>query len=365
MISFIPELKIFYILFKYNIGTIDKITLIKEIKTYIETTCHIFVKFVQLFLTTQYVWSDKFTIEEITEINDILNNFNYDNTNKYRIGCGSVASVYIDKNNKNIVNKKLIPNIIKNIDESYYKFKTIKNISRMFGIKVVSDNNFEDYKNSIVKQTDLIQEVNNLNKMAFIFKHSNLPFTNFVRFPKIYKFNKESITMSYIKGVTLNEFIKKYPDLEFECCKLLFSSIKLMILNNFLHGDLHEGNYLFDIENKKVVIYFIDFGITNVIDDTNKQNIINYLENHNILNRCKMYYEMTNKTINFDMFMKIYIENMKSIEGSPGENIQVWKKYGVELNLNYINLIISIINLKIKYINKYKTKLVDVLKSVQ
>lgn len=358
------ELYIFYILFKYKTGFIDKIQFIKEIKDYLFGKCQIFVKFFQIFLLTQYSWGDEFTMEEMNEINNILNNFNYDIDNKRRIGCGSVAVVYIDNNNENHVLKRLLPNIHKNIVESFNKFNNINNIAYLFNLKFLSKETFLDYKDIIIKQTRLDIEVNNLNRMKSMFAD-----IDFVSIPSIINYSKNHIKMTFENGKTLTEFTKLYPNLEEECALKLFTSIKIMIMNKFVHGDLHEGNFLFslkDINNKKsVILHLIDFGIVNTLDDNIKNVMIDYLESHNIKNRCRLYYELTDKNISFDKFTEIYSKNIKKMETELSSKIYLWRHYGIKINLQYINLLFSLINLKVRLFNKYKKNIIKVLEQYE
>lgn len=75
--------------------------------------------------------------------------------------------------------------------------------------------------------------------------------------PKIYYIDKNSIIMKYIKGITLKEFRKKYP--EYPLTDIRNRIIELeniwWKIGKFTHSDLHDGNILI---TKDLKVYLID-----------------------------------------------------------------------------------------------------------
>lgn len=77
--------------------------------------------------------------------------------------------------------------------------------------------------------------------------------------------------MRYVTGDTINIFLQKYPEKKEECDKLLRISIINMISKKFLHGDLHDGNLLFFLNNDEVKLNIIDFGLVITLTDEQKE----------------------------------------------------------------------------------------------
>ena len=284
------DIYLFYILLKYYFHQ-DKIMLFQQIKEYLINENPILIKFLQIFLLTQYQWDDSFSSEEINEINDLLFNFEIDHPkSSFKVGCGSVAYVYFKDNTKKIVIKELIEDIENKINASYSRLSKYVSLTKYFNYNMIEEDSISIYKNILLEQLDLTKEVNNTKNFKEIFKNTSL-----VEIPKILSYSKNKIEMEYIEGVRLSQFIKKYPDKKNDAIILLFSSLYHMINSNIIHGDLHEGNFLFELKDSHVIIKFLDFGLVNKLDNNLKKIINNYLFHHNLENRIKFYYEITNK----------------------------------------------------------------------
>ena len=49
---------------------------------------------------------------------------------------------------------------------------------------------------------------------------------------------------------------------------MIYSAVVIMLKNNVLHGDFHQGNFLLNIVSDKVELTIIDFGIIcNITDE--------------------------------------------------------------------------------------------------
>ena len=252
------DIHIIYVLSKYKLGLMTRIDLIKSFREYIVSKGQIFIKLLQLLLVNHYKWGNTFTSNEINELNQILDN-TYQNIedSDFQVGCGSVAYVsYERKNNianKDIVIKRLLPNINEEIKLSFDRFKNMINIASYFNYDFISIKNLDSYYDFIVEQTDLNKEASNMIKIKNIYKNcSNIDV------PYVYAYNHEMIKMSFVKGEKLSVFLSKYLYLKTETLELLKQALLLMINNNIIHSDLHEGNLLFYQEDEEVFLNIID-----------------------------------------------------------------------------------------------------------
>lgn len=357
------EFYLFYLLYSFDRNTSNKLELIKKIKDNLFNNSPILIKFIQIFLLTQYKWDNKFTKNEIIEINNVLNNFNYSKVDGFKVGCGSVAYVRFKDSKKKTVIKELIPDIMNRINKSFNKLKLLTNILWFMNMNIIDYKSLFYYKEFLIHQLDLGIESKNQLQMINIFK--NIPFINI---PNILNYTKQEIEMEYINGYTLFNFLEKYPHLEYNCGLLIFLSLKHMINNKYIHGDLHEGNFIFQYsENynyfENIRIYLLDFGLVHNLSDNMQTILLKYFENPTTKTRCNLYYELTTKSKSFDEFYKFYIKNYVHIESNMGLKLHFWSSNGYEFNLEYVNLILSIIHLKVRFVNKYGKKFVDDIKT--
>ena len=101
---------VFYILLKYKLSLITRLELFGKFREYVKSKGPVFVKLLQIFLLNQYKFGDDFSEEEINELSQILDKVNYHiNDADFDVGCGSVAYVYFDKDDRTKVIKKIIP----------------------------------------------------------------------------------------------------------------------------------------------------------------------------------------------------------------------------------------------------------------
>jgi len=194
--------------------------------------------------------------------------FHKDYENKGIIGTGSIGQVYkiTDKHNKEYALKILHPNnnlqihIFTWMIKLVYCLPIIKQYVRYY-IPI----NLNDFINEFKLQTDLTNEANNCLRFYEIYKDNPM-----IIIPKIFKISKNILIMSYEQGETyddmeLSEYKKSKVILLLKCLIRDMESFQ-----NFVHGDIHKGNWKVRIINDKepsIVLY--DFGfcweITNEI----------------------------------------------------------------------------------------------------
>ncbi|MEM2896377.1 MAG: KEOPS complex kinase/ATPase Bud32 [Candidatus Bathyarchaeia archaeon] len=69
-----------------------------------------------------------------------------------------------------------------------------------------------------------------------------------------------TITMEYVEGKLLREFLEKLSDEEMiNACKIVGSQIGLLHVNGIIHGDLTTSNMILTDKEK---VFFIDFGLS-------------------------------------------------------------------------------------------------------
>ena len=202
--------------------------------------------------------------------------------NEKPVASGSIGQVYeayfIDNNNnrKKVAIKVLHPNIKNQIYlpkkmllffdyltrkiNSLKKFKAIININSFF--------------ENLKKQINLKIEVKNMKKMYELYKNNS-----FIVIPTVYKYSENIIVMSYEEG-------KYYENLkisDYQKYKII-TLLKLLWrdsieINNFIHGDLHNGNWKVrkhpDIKNMYQII-LLDFGLFIEFSDKDFISNLNY-----------------------------------------------------------------------------------------
>lgn len=188
-------------------------------------------------------------------LDDIINNINININNKLKcisknpLGVGSIAQVHLAilHNNRKVVVKVRHPHIENVIATD---IKILSFIIKLIPQCKVIDFNYL-FKN-ISNQIYLDKEKENLESLKNIFQDD--PDINF---PEIIYSNKKVIIETYCPGIHINEC----NDEEYlSGKKLIAQKFVMMIKKGVVHGDLHDGNVLSDINNNgKITV--IDFGM--------------------------------------------------------------------------------------------------------
>ena len=333
------DIYIFYVLTKYKFNFISRVNLFSELKEYVKSKGQIFIKLLQIFLINQYLFGKDFTEEEVIIMNSILDkvHFKFENAD-FEVGSGSVAFVYYDLNDRSKVIKKVIPNIIEQIQKSTDEFKKMLYLASYTYSLGVDSNSIEDYKELLLKQTKLDKEAENMIRMKNILECEN------IKIPQVYEYSNEMIKMDYIEGYKLSDFLKKYPEHESNCKLLIMNILRKMIDNKFIHGDLHEGNFVFNCdEENNLILYLIDFGIVFELNDSQKDIFRNYLLSGS--NKSLFFYEMSTKEIPFEEFENHFEEYRHS---SIYVIFEKMKEKNVKFNFYYTTFMVGLNNLKIR-----------------
>ena len=339
------DIYILYLLLKYKVNLIDTLELFSEFKEYVKEKGPLFIKLLQTFLINQYQFEDKFSEEELNKLNEILDNVNYENLDSdFHVGTGSVATVCFNENKDKVI-KKIFPNIKEKIEKSTNDFIKMLNLSKFFITDLsIDEDSILEFKKLLLIQTDLELEAKNMKKMAEILNCED------IKVPRVYKINSNRIKMEYVDGLKFNDFTKKYPEKASHCKGLLFKSIRKMVDNKFVHGDLHEGNFLFKFDkHNKLILYIIDYGIVFKLNDDQQKLFYNYFVSDK--DKILFYYEMSNKSVKFQEFEKYFVIYEKK---TTFEIFEIMKKNKVKFNFYYTTFLVGLNNLKVK-LDKIKT----------
>ena len=188
------------------------------------------------------------------------------------IGSGSIGQVYkikCKKSNEYHVMKVKHPNIeseiilFKNIFNFLYNIKIFNNLFyKYFPFKL------DEFLNDFYKQTDFINECNNLLEFYNIYENND-----YIIIPELIKSSNDIIIMNYVEGKCMDDLdINEHKKSKIIFLLYLFIRNNLIILN-LNHGDLHKFNWkVSDEDYSKIVIY--DFGYCFQLDQHEYDNII-------------------------------------------------------------------------------------------
>lgn len=249
------------------------------------------------------------------------------------IGTASIAQVHKSKiNGIEIVIKIRISNILDNIK---YDLIILKWLNKIFSNNTLQINYLCDL---IMKQTNLINEKENLLKIKKIFENNDS-----IKLPEIIYAEEDYLIETYCYGIPIN---KVSDNLNYRL--KLINALMIMINSGFVHGDLHDGNILCHDEN----IYLIDFGI--VLDLTiNEIKIIKEF----IIAYHNFYYN--GKIDGFFTLMKHFTQYKLTLSQRDNFN-KIFENFIIKENNKYlfrVNNIYSIFIIFLKFIKKYKMKL--------
>ena len=222
---------------------------------------------------------------------------------KTPIASGSIGQVYkaiLNTNGKlcQVVVKVKHPDLNYQIN---LWFRVLDFLSRFFSLEIFD---LQELKSHILLQMSYNTEFNNLISFRENFKDIDI-----VKIPKPY-FNSENlIIMEYIQSKKFTS-LKLEEKQKIEISKLIFYIItKMCVLDNFVHGDLHYGNWgvIMDNDNKNINnIVLYDAGIVSSGSDLYDNNdgfaiflkcdhieilnfVFNYLDKHKIKYSTQLY----------------------------------------------------------------------------
>lgn len=236
---------------------------------------------------------------EIRKISKQLNhNFEINKQGEYLVPLksGMVSLVYTGTlNGQRVAIKVLRKNIRQKLDDALNKVDFLMKIIgkwpyiRAFNVnELISEN-----RTILIEQTDLSNEVKNINKI-----YKNCLHTDYVIIPKVYEeYRAEDASffvMDYLEGRKLNEISDE--EKEVYCLQLAKFGMKCILYNRVYHGDLHPGNILFMKDESGVLrLGIIDFGI---IGELTREEQNFYYKILKIMSNSSTYIELATIVVN-------------------------------------------------------------------
>ena len=175
------------------------------------------------------------------------------------IASGSIGQVYKIKSkydNRDYAMKVLHPNVNSNLYLMEYLLKFLYNAPIIKGFsRYYFPINIGDFVRDFRIQTDMINEGNNILHFMEVYKDQDV----FI-IPKVYKFSKNILIMSYEEGTTFD----KMETSDYLKYKMIVLN-KIFVKNNqhthrLMHGDLHKGNWKIRIDDNNIKIVIYDYG---------------------------------------------------------------------------------------------------------
>ena len=267
----------------YSFFNLDKEILLNNLYDFIVSLGPFFIKIFQNLSSKKLLPLDLLELSEkskdcvyysTNDYNCILNeikNTGFKIESEVPIGAGSICLVYKGIYNGQKCVIKICHNSIKQKMERSVRLLTfLINIFTFVGYSVLINNvDFEDILENINQQINLNHEAFNIKLYKKELEKYKL--LNFCDVPDVYEHNNNYIIESYIDGLTYNEIVDKYQQKTFECITILRLISRFQFLYfDIQHGDLHTSNYLYKIENNKLKLYLIDFGLCINLTEENK-----------------------------------------------------------------------------------------------
>jgi predicted unusual protein kinase regulating ubiquinone biosynthesis (AarF/ABC1/UbiB family) len=257
------------------------------------------------------------------------------------VGSGSIGQVYkafSKKRNEYIAIKVKHPNINNLVDKTARALRIVcflfKPINRFHNI-------FMEYINNIHLQIDYIQEAKNTIKLKENFKNEDR-----IIIPEVYEYSKNFIFMSYHEGKKYSEVSTKSQLISSMYINFFYQTS--LVVHDFLHSDLHFGNWKVIEEENDVKLLIYDCGIVSSSGnlDFNKEVLKNTFNRRNftkILDIVKRMNPSTSKRI--DKY-KPEIEKVITFDITAGECMTLFLNkladYRLIKDKNIINILSSI-----------------------
>lgn len=207
-----------------------------------------------------------------------LNIFDYSSKDPLATGTvGQVYTIQLTKKKEGIL-KISHQNIEKEIKDSISSFKLVRNLFKIMNNKIyrlIRNIDLDEFAKFLIEQTDFNKEANNIMRFNQIFIDHEM-----VQIPKVIDYSKNYLVMSKESGMKIEQFIATYPEYQEEAVSLIYSTVYFMIKNQVIHGDLHFGNFLFNLNQteKRVEITLLDFGITCPLTKSQSKNLQKFIK---------------------------------------------------------------------------------------
>lgn len=216
---------------------------------------------------------------------------------------------------------------------------------------------------SLEKQLNFNLEVNNINTMRKNFENNP-----YIIIPEVIDNNNDIIIMKYEEGIYFEkiESLSNFKKSKIAILFLLFYH-QCLFIDNFNHGDLHEGNWKIrpipDTKDYALIIY--DFGICYYFNECQHiQKFIKSWESYNIKDMTESIWEvilLSNDEKKLDPKFRPELNNLfknslfKPVNMNKTVSLMFncTRKYKIIIDYNVLNILISL-GLCEQLLNKYK-----------
>ena len=219
---------------------------------------------------SQHPWPDSVRIIE-EDLKQPLSAL-FDSIDPIPIGSGSIGQVHaavLKSTKRRVVVKVMHPNVVETIAKDFW---LINRLAAVVDRWFPSMGPYElpvqalSWTRHLAAQLDFRIEAEHLT----LFRR-NFEGTDYVEFPEPMGATQRVLIESYCKGeAATNDYLSSQPESvrDIIAGKGLSSFCKMMLRDNFLHGDLHPGNMLVDTSNPaKPVVNLIDVGLCQKLTD--------------------------------------------------------------------------------------------------
>ncbi|KAF7683893.1 putative serine/threonine-protein kinase abkC [Astathelohania contejeani] len=279
----------------------------------------------------------------------------FDFINPDPIGSGSVAQVYKGIYQGQDVAIKVIHPLLRDEIESDSQFITkilsIPRIFRMFHCLNLTSQ-FLDFKSEIIKQVDLRNEANNLQRLRLNLKHNN----NII-IPKPILSTHNVLIEEYVSFTPIEKAIHLSLPIKNTLLNNFTRLIVEMFDDRFIHTDLHSGNIGYTKIGSKYKLVLLDAGLCKNLSEREYKNLFD-LFYEAVISRdnraaAKLFIDRLPgneaSIINKDMFLKDFSKIADGlINGKLGHNgihsmYKLFSKHRVKLDSCYTNILMSLI----------------------
>ena len=230
----------------------------------------------------------------------------------------------------------------------------------------------ERFSDHMKNQFDMREEAANLQKFRRNFdnRYTDFNVPNIV-FPKPIKCTKEVLVQSFEKGVPVLSVLDKEgrSESDRDCLEQIRladlgvkSFLKMVLIDNFVHGDLHPGNILLQIDEKgeKSLVY-LDAGLVVELNGRDRKNFLNVFQAVSDRNGRRVGMLMLEQAKNhncddpeaFLRGMESVVNNVEHFKLSEvkigsvlSEVLNLVRKNQIQLDSAFTNLVLSIILLE-------------------
>jgi len=171
----------------------------------------------------------------------------------HTLGSGSIGQVYLLKEKATDIKRVLKiqhPNIDYQISYFHVMYAVISRLPQFHDILDIPFN-IHDFIASFREQSDFVREANHMLRMKETYKDND-----WILIPKLISVSKTILIMDYLEGKSFDALVSETHKVKAYALFYLFTRNNILI-ENFNHGDLHQGNWKVT-DDLRLIVY--DFG---------------------------------------------------------------------------------------------------------